>query len=92
MGPEPGPSPGTECVAPETRTKTLRLVGTIPPELWNRLGTRIIPKLRSGADLTIGVDFSVTIPAESVQNTETDLRQALEDLGLKDNIKIEHGE
>jgi len=63
----------------------------MPPEIWNRLGTKIIPKLKSGADLKIGVDFSVTINAESVRNLEYELRQILEDLNLKKKIRIEKG-
>ena len=42
---------------PGIQTRTLHLIGTVPPEIWNRLGTKIIPKLKSGADLKIGVDF-----------------------------------
>jgi hypothetical protein len=82
--PEEGvePSPGTQ-------TRTLRLVGTVPPEIWNRLGTKIIPKLKSGSDLKIGVDFSVTVNAESARSVESDLRQILEDLGLKGKINIQ---
>jgi hypothetical protein len=68
------------------------LVGTVPPEIWNRLGTKIIPKLKSGTDLKIGVDFSVTVSAESARSVESDLRQILEDLGLKGKIKIEQTE
>jgi len=79
---EKGPAPGAQ-------TRTLRLVGTIPPEIWNRLGTKIIPKLKSGSDLKIGVDFSVAVSADSARNTESDLRQILEDLGLADKIRIE---
>jgi len=78
--------------APGAQTRTLHLVGTIPPEIWNRLGTKIIPKLKSGSDLKIGVDFSVTLNAESVRNMESDLRQILEDLGLKGKIQIEQSE
>ncbi len=74
------------------QTKTLRLVGTVPPEIWNRLGTKIIPKLKSGSDLKIGVDFSFTINAESAKSVESDLRQILEDLGLKGKITIEGSE
>ena len=69
--------------------RTLRLVGTIPPEIRNRLGTRIIPKLKSGEDLKIGIDFSITLNAESLKSMASDLRQVLEDLGLKDKIRIE---
>jgi hypothetical protein len=35
-----------------SETVTLNLRGSIPPEIWNRLGTKLIPKLRSGGDLT----------------------------------------
>jgi hypothetical protein len=65
------------------------LVGTVPPESWNRLGTKINPKLKSGSDLKIGVDFSVTVSAESAKSVESDLHQILEDLGLKGKINIE---
>jgi len=83
-GPETVPAPG-----PDIQTRTLRLVGTIPPEIWNRLGTKIIPKLKSGSDLKIGVDFSVTLNADAVRNMESDLRQILEDLNLMDKIRFE---
>jgi hypothetical protein len=94
----PGPEPMIEKVeelekekapAAGIQTRTLRLVGTVPPEIWNRLGTKIIPKLKSGPDLKIGVDFSVTVNAESAKSVESDLRQILEDLGLKGKINIE---
>ena len=78
-----------QAPSPGIQTRTLRLVGTVPPEIWNRLGTKIIPKLKSGSDLKIGVDFSVTINTESARSVEAELRQILEDLGLKDKITIE---
>lgn len=71
------------------KVRTLRLVGSLPSELWNRLGTKLLPKLRSGDDLKIGIEFTVTVKAEIVQSLEADLRQALEDLGIQDRIKIE---
>ena len=87
-GAEEGPGLGPEA-GPGIQTRTLRLVGTVPPEIWNRLGTKIIPKLKSGADLKIGVDFSVTLSAESARSIESDLRQIIEDLGLGNKIRIE---
>jgi transposase len=67
---------------------TLRLVGTIPPEVWNRLGTKVIPKLKAGADLSVGVEFSVSFNADIVSSTVAELRQILNDLGLEDRLKI----
>jgi hypothetical protein len=56
------PGPGPEPTGP---TRVLRLVGTVPPEVWNRLGTKILPKFRSSSDLKIGLEFSVTVPGDS---------------------------
>ena len=84
--PQPGPDPGTMTAVPKT---TLRLVGTVPPEVWNRLGTRVLPKLRSGDELRIGIDFSVSVGSLFSQNLETELNQILDDLGLADRLRVE---
>ena len=88
IGPGQEPQPGRE---PTAQTLTLRLTGTIPSEMWNRLGTKIIPKLRSGSELKVEVGFSVTVDAKLASSLENDLRQALEDLGLQGQVKIERG-
>lgn len=61
------------------------------PEVWNRIGIKLLPKLRSGSDLKIGVDFSVTIDAAVARSMEAELRQALADLGLTDRLHLEEG-
>ena len=103
-GPEPKPGPGPEPLPgskpepepgplaaprPSTRPTTLRLAGTVPPEVWNRLGTRILPKLRSGDDLSVGIKLSVNIGSDLAGNMEADLRQILDDLGLGDRVRAE---
>jgi hypothetical protein len=89
-GPEPvpPPTPRPEPV-PGAPTRTVRLVGNVPPEVWNRLGTKILPKLRSGSDLKVGVDFSVTVNATSAGNLTSELRQVLQELGLADAVRVE---
>ena len=86
--PEPGPEPEPEP-APGAATRTFRISGDVPPEIWNRLGTKVLPKLRSGSDLKIGIEFSVTVEGQLAQSFETDLKQILEDLGLAGRVKIE---
>src|SRR5262249_13561587 len=49
---EPSPESVSEPV-PAAHSHTLRLVGSIPPEVWNRLGTRVLPKLRTGNVLRV---------------------------------------
>ena len=101
-GPPPQPDPQPQpVVEPYPRspqdhpvggaTKGLRLVGAIPPEVWNRLGTRILPKLRSGSDLRVDVDFSVTVTVESADQLAAELRQILQELGLADMMTLEQG-
>ena len=80
---EPGPGP-----APGVQTKTIRLVGAIPPELWNRFGSKVLPKLRSGSDLQVGVDLSTTVGRDMARSFVTDLRQILDDVGLADKFEI----
>ena len=90
-GPEPDPGAGPEPT-PGAQTTTLRLAGTVPPEVWNRLGTKILPKLRSGDDLSVGIEFSVSVDAQFAQNTEAELRQILTDLGLSDRVQVERSQ
>jgi hypothetical protein len=66
----------------------ISISGSIPPELWNRRGQKIILKLRSGSDLRIGVDFTVTVDAERAAGLAAELQSFLEDLRLTDDIQI----
>ncbi len=68
---------------------TITLSGNIPAELWNRLGTRVLPKLRTGKNLKIGIDFSVTVEAANANDLQVELKQVLTDLGLQDSVELE---
>lgn len=83
---EPSPGPSNDPLA---STRTLHLAGTVPPEVWNRLGTKILPKLRAGSELEIGLEFSVTVPAASADGLTAELRQILQELGLADSLRVE---
>ena len=86
--PEPQPAPKPEPT-PSTENVNLRLSGTVPPEIWNRLGTKILPKLRKGDDLNVGVESSVSIDPQLAPSIEAELKQILSDLGLSTRIKVE---
>lgn len=90
---EPPPPSVSESLPPSgpepaSVARTIRLSGTVPPELWNRLGTKILPKLRSGAELSVGVDFRVKLKADLAKGMKSELRLILDEMGLTD-IKIE---
>ena len=92
---EPSPEPLQTKTGPTTGSEnlktTFRLSGTVPSEVWNLLGRRLLPKLRSGDDLTVGIDFSVSVGPQFAQNMEAELRQILEDLELGDRVRVERG-
>ena len=76
-------------VAEETTRKSLRIHGTIPPEIWNRVGTRLLPKLRTRGDVTVRVGFELQADLPGVSTLTTELRQVLDDLRLEDRIRID---
>ena len=79
--PEPEPPSGpTERI--------LHISGKVPPEVWNRLGTRLIPKLRSGKGLSVKVEFDMTVEANLVSNAKAEINQVIEDLELTEDISI----
>ena len=82
LTPEPGPDPGPA-------SKILHVSGNVPPETWNRLGTKLLPKLRSGSDLKVHVDFRATVDGKMAESLADDLRQILSDLGLADAVGVD---
>jgi hypothetical protein len=101
-GPAPGPQPtqpeptgeskpegGVVTPPPTPTTQTLRVAGTLPHESWNRLGTKIIPKLRGGTELTIDVTFTTRVDSAAAQDLTNEVKQILNDLNLSDSFTID---
>ena len=80
--PESALPPGTAAA------RTIRLSGDVPPEVWNRLGRTLLPKLRSGAELKLGVRFSATVEGDRADGLVADLKQILADLGLSEKVDV----
>ena len=88
--PTPLPLPPGGDVPPTTTVmRTLRLAGDLPPEVWNRLGTKLIPKLKSAGELRVGLDIEATVSEPMAPSFIADLRLILQELGLADRIQIE---
>ena len=49
----------------------------------------VIPKLRSGTGLKIEVQYSVQVSANVAPNLESEIAQALNDLGLQDVLQVQ---
>jgi hypothetical protein len=80
---EPGPA-----LPPAGYMATVRVAGTIPPEIWNRLGTKVLPKLKNGQDLKVHVELTVTAGAGLAKVLMEDLGQALQELGVGESVKV----
>lgn len=75
--------------APAVGTCTLRLLGCVPPEMWNRLGTRILPRLRGEGELRIDVSFEAVVAADRKGLLADELRHALQELGVDGVMRVE---
>lgn len=69
-------------------TRVIRLAGQVSPEIWNKLGIRILPRLKGGTNLRLGIDFSCEVTAEDVAAIEGELKQALADLRLERSVTV----
>jgi hypothetical protein len=71
------------------KERIIRITGSVPPEVWNRVGTKLLPKLRAAKDFKVDVGFAATVDSATAPHLETELRQILQDLGLADKLTIE---
>jgi hypothetical protein len=53
----------------------VRVSGSIPPEVWSRFGTKILPKLKVGEDLAINVSLSADIASDAATGLHTTWRR-----------------
>lgn len=72
-----------------TKTTQFRVSGTVPSEVWNRLGTKLLSWVRSGSDFSINIDISVSFPSQDARYRESELRLFLDDMELGNRVRIE---
>ncbi len=76
-------------VGPEAGVVTLRVSGNLPSEAWNRLGTKLIPKLKGGKELKIRIELEASFDGRAAESARREVKQVLEDLGLDDRLTLE---
>ena len=59
-----------------------------PPEQWNRLGTRLIPKLRAAGQVGAAIALCCEVDATMAADLISELERTLLDLGLANQLKI----
>ena len=88
---DPGPGPIQQLTSAASDT-TVRLSGTVPPEVWSRIGFKLLPKLRSGKEFNANIEISVTVDSQAAESMISEIEQILSDLSLTDTLTIEISE
>ncbi len=70
------------------KSRTLRISGEIPTEVWNRLGRTLLPKLKTAGELHLTIDACIEIKSDS-NGLRQEIEQILRDLNLSDKVKVE---
>lgn len=91
----PDSLPGAETVHPvETQPvdssgpAQIAIAGSIPPEQWNRIGTKILARLKSAGFVNISFEITVDCDTSPGEDHVESLRQTLQDLGIADSVSI----
>ena len=97
-GPDPTPpqnpvrpeEPGGPVEAPPpNRPALISVTGNIPPEQWNRLGTRLIPKMRAAGTLTAVIRLEAEVDPARAAALSTELQQIIDEIGLSSSMRVE---
>jgi hypothetical protein len=89
ISPQPPNGGGQAPVTPTTPgIVVVQLSGEVPSELWNKVGTKLIPKLRSTSGLKIEVIASGKIDRAGATAFADELTQIINDLGLKTKVQM----
>ena len=85
------PVPPPPAPSAPSAGRAIRVRGTIPAETWNRVGARLLPKLRgnSGGELRVTVSFELAAGGPGTDALLADLRRIVDDLRLGDSLEID---
>ena len=82
LGSHDAPLPAEPAALPEVPKTLLRVSGSVPPEMWNRLGTEWLAKLPSGAQVSVALDVSFAVDASQAQEVTANLSYMISELEL----------
>ena len=84
-------APPSDRTTPDTtRSGPVRITihGDVPPEQWNRLGTKLIPRLRAAGRVAASITLCCEIETAATTELTAELERTLQDLGLADRLRI----
>jgi hypothetical protein len=86
-----GEGDGPDLPKPGSGPVMVSVAGTIPPEQWNRLGTRLIPKMRAAGPMTVTIRLEGKVDPTRAAALSTELQQAIDEIGLSASMRVERG-
>jgi hypothetical protein len=92
--PEPPETPATpDAPRPDDGSAGAHVIigvaGSIPSEQWNRLGTRLLPKMRSAGTVTATIRLEIKLDKSKAPALSTELTQIVEENGLSATVRVE---
>jgi hypothetical protein len=90
QSPVPPEEPSGPVEAPTpNRPALISVTGNIPAEQWNRLGTRLIPKMRAAGTLTAAIRLEAEVDPTRAAALSTELQQIIDEIGLSASMRLE---
>ncbi|HLB98887.1 MAG TPA: DUF499 domain-containing protein, partial [Acetobacteraceae bacterium] len=88
----PDESPSIQTATETTQSGPVRITihGDVPPEQWNRLGTKLLPRLRAAGRVAASITLRCEIETAATAELTAELERTLQDLGLADRLQIVH--
>lgn len=89
----PVSTPGSDLPSSEPGSPAEHAVvsvsGRIPAEQWNRLGTRLIPKMRAAGSITVTIHLESEVEPVRAVALSVELQHVVDEIGLAGTVRIE---
>jgi hypothetical protein len=94
----PEPAPPETPAAPESPRPhggsiashaIISVAGSIPPEQWNRLGTKLLPKMRAAGTVIATIRLEIKLDESKAPALSTELHQIVDENGLSATVRVE---
>ena len=72
-----------------SRLTIISVAGSIPPEQWNRLGTRLIPKMRAAGSITATIRLEGEVGLAGASALAAELQQIIDEIGLSQSVRVD---
>lgn len=67
---------------------SVTIKGDIPPEMWNRIGTKIIPKVKQASELRVSLEITLDMKRNEALALKKELEQLLVEMGLSGRVTL----